>query len=88
MRLSAAVKTDGAAPLHDETVASRAGHLSLEIADLAGPLSDVITLAEGQTSDVRSAGSAARQMMRTNAELGEQMASGKQSAAAARHSLA
>ena len=88
--MSAALKLeiDASPPSLDESVASRAGRLGLEIADLAGLLSDVIALAEGQSNDARSAGGAAKRMVQTNAALAEGMAAGRQSAGAARQSLA
>jgi methyl-accepting chemotaxis protein len=61
-------------------IGERAGHLGVEIADMAGLIGDLTTLGTTQSQRAQGAMSAARQMGQTNATLSTAMAAARASA--------
>lgn len=68
-------------------IGERSGRLGVEIADMAGLVSDLTRLGNEQTEQANAAMEAARQMSLTNAELASKMDEASNSAAATRATL-
>jgi methyl-accepting chemotaxis protein len=83
----AADAEDAAPPTNLSDIGERGGRLSVEIADLAGLISDLTVLGTGQTERTKAAVTAARQMSQTNTALAATMASAQASADQAQATL-